>query len=244
VSTPSLELPTLPTTPARAPKPSPALPEHERDRLIRRAKTLSWLSLAYMTLEGAVAITAAILASSVALLGFGLDSAIEGLASIIVIWRFTGRRRLSDHAEQRAQRLVAVSFFLLAPYIAQDALRALINADHPRISWIGIGLSISSMLVMPLLGRAKQRIGSELGSGATAGEGTQNMLCAYLAAGVLTGLALNAAFGLWWADPAVALGIAALAIKEGRETWRGEGCCATTPIGADADHTCHDDCCT
>jgi len=102
----------------------------ERDRLIRRAKTLSWLSLAYMTLEGAVGITAAILAGSVALLGFGLDSAIEALASIIVIWRFTGARRLSTHAEERAQRLVAISFFLLAPYIAQDALRALVNAHH------------------------------------------------------------------------------------------------------------------
>ena len=244
MSTPSLELPTLPTTPARAPPPRPALQEHERDRLIRSAKTLSWLSLAYMTVEGAVAITAAIIAGSVALLGFGLDSAIEGLASIIVIWRFTGRRRLSDHAEQRAERLVAISFFLLAPYVAQAALRALINADRPSISWIGIGLSISSMLVMPLLRRAKHRIGSQLGSGATTGEGTQNMLCAYLAASVLVGLALNVAFGLWWADPVVALGIAALAIKEGRETWRGEGCCATTPIGADADHACRDDCCT
>jgi divalent metal cation (Fe/Co/Zn/Cd) transporter len=196
-----------------------------------------------MSVEGAVAITAAILAGSVALLGFGLDSAIEGLASIIVIWRFTGRRRLSADAEQRAQRLVAISFFLLAPYIARDAVRALINGDHPSISWIGIGLSISSMVVMPLLGRAKQRIGARLGSGATAGEGTQNMLCAYLAAGVLAGLALNAAFGLWWADPAVALGIAALAIKEGHQTWRGDGCC-TIPVGAAADPTCHDDCCT
>jgi divalent metal cation (Fe/Co/Zn/Cd) transporter len=196
-----------------------------------------------MTVEGAVAITTAIIAGSVALLGFGLDSAIEGLASIIVIWRFTGQRRLSDHAEQRAERLVAISFFLLAPYVAQAALRALINADRPSISWIGIGLSISSMLVMPLLGRARRRIGSQLGSGATAGEGTQNMLCAYLAASVLVGLALNVAFGLWWADPVVALGIAALAIKEGRETWRGEGCCATTPIAVDADHACRDDCC-
>jgi divalent metal cation (Fe/Co/Zn/Cd) transporter len=197
-----------------------------------------------MTVEGAVAITTAIIAGSVALLGFGLDSAIEGLASIIVIWRFTGQRRLSDHAEQRAERLVAISFFLLAPYLGRAALRALINADRPSISWIGIGLSISSMLVMPQLGRAKHRIGSQLGSGATTGEGTQNMLCAYLAASVLVGLALNVAFGLWWADPVVALGIAALAIKEGRETWRGEGCCSTTPIGADPGHACHDDCCT
>jgi divalent metal cation (Fe/Co/Zn/Cd) transporter len=215
----------------------------ERDRLIRRAKALSWLSLAYMTVEGAVAIAAAMLAGSVALLGFGLDSAIEALASIIVIWRFTGTRRLSAHAEERAQRLVAISFFLLAPYIAQDALRALINAHHPSTSWIGIGVSISSTLVMPALGRAKQRVGSRLGSGATAGEGAQNMLCAYLAAGVLGGLALNAAFGLWWADPAVALGIASLALKEGRETWQGHGCCTPTPTGPGEQLACTDDCC-
>lgn len=243
MSTPSLELSTLPTTPASTPARRPTLHEDERDRLIRRAKTLSWLSLAYMTAEGTIAITAAMIASSVALLGFGLDSTIEGLASIIVIWRFTGRRRLSQHAERRAQRLVAISFFLLAPYIAHDALRTLINAQHPSISWIGIGLSIASIIVMPLLGRAKQGIGFQLGSGATAGEGTQNMLCAYLAAGVLVGLVLNAAFGLWWADPAIALGIAAIAINEGRETWRGEGCCTAMPIDAIAHDPCHDDCC-
>ena len=129
---------------------------------------------------------------------------------------------VSEHAERRAQRLVAVTFFLLAPYIAQDAIRTLVNGEHPGTSWLGIGLSMSSIIVMPLLGRAKQRIGHRLGSGATAGEGAQNMLCAYLAAGVLTGLVLNAAFGLWWADPAVALGIAVLALNEGRETWRAK----------------------
>lgn len=237
MSTPSLEL-TLPRPPPATARQPPALDPVERDRLIRRAKALSWLSLAYMTAEGAVAITAAILASSVALLGFGLDSAIEGLASIIVIWRFTGARRLSADAERSAERLVAVSFFLLAPFVAQDAIRTLIDGDHPSTSWLGIGLSISSIIVMPLLGRAKQRIGQRLGSGATAGEGTQNMLCAYLAAGVLAGLALNAAFGLWWADPAVALGIAALAIREGRQTWRGEGCCASPPIPASDEAAC------
>ena len=197
-----------------------------------------------MSAEGAVAITAAILASSVALLGFGLDSAIEGLASIIVIWRFTGTRRLSEHAEQRAQRLVAITFFLLAPYITQDAIRTLIDGEHPRTSWLGIGLSISSIIVMPLLGKAKQTIGQRLGSGATAGEGAQNMLCAYLAAGVLTGLVLNAAFGLWWADPAVALAIGALALNEGRQTWHGQGCCATSPLPGEPLDTCHDDCCS
>jgi divalent metal cation (Fe/Co/Zn/Cd) transporter len=230
-----------------SPRPSAARLDPDervgRDRLIRRAKTLSWVSLAYMTVEGAVAITAAMLAGSVALLGFGLDSAIEALASIIVIWRFTGSRRLSAYAEQRAQKLVAISFFLLAPYIAQDALRTLINANHPSTSWIGIGLSISSILLMPTLGRAKQTIGTRLGSGATAGEGTQNMLCAYLAAGVLAGLALNAAFGLWWADPAVALGIAALALKEGHQTWHGHGCCSPGPTHVDRYIACDHDCC-
>ncbi|MGH2862061.1 MAG: cation transporter [Solirubrobacteraceae bacterium] len=197
-----------------------------------------------MTVEGAVGITAAVAAGSVALLGFGLDSVIEALASVIVIWRFTGHRRLSEHAEQRAQRLVAISFFLLAPYVAQDAIRALIAGDHPSVSVVGIGLSISSLVLMPILARAKQQIGSRLGSAATAGEGTQNMLCAYLAAGVLGGLVLNAAFGVWWADPVVALAIAALAVREGRETWRGEGCCAPASITAgEPVDCCDDDCC-
>jgi divalent metal cation (Fe/Co/Zn/Cd) transporter len=244
MSTPSLDLPTLTTVTIASQRQQSALAPAERDRLISRAKALSWLSLAYMTAEGAIAITAATLAGSVALLGFGLDSAIEGLASIIVIWPFTGSRRLSEHAEQRAQRLVAVTFFLLALYIAQDAIRALMAGVHPSTSWLGIGLSISSIIVMPLLGKTKQRIGQRLGSGATAGEGAQNMLCAYLAAGVLSGLVLNAAFGLWWADPGVALGIAALALNEGREAWRGEGCCFASAIPSEPLSNCHDGCCT
>jgi divalent metal cation (Fe/Co/Zn/Cd) transporter len=241
MSSPPFELAVV-TAPSVGARQS-ALDPAERDRLIRRAKALSWLSLAYMTAEGAIGITAAVLASSVALLGFGLDSVIEGLASVTVIWRFTGSRRLSDHAEQRAQRLVAITLFLLAPYIAQDAIRALAGSEHPATSWLGIGLSISSIIAMPLLGKTKHRIGQRLGSGATSGEGTQNMLCAYLAAGVLTGLVLNAAFGLWWADPAVALAIAALALHEGHETWRGEGCCAPATLGRQPD-ACDDDCCT
>src|ERR1700759_5671706 len=174
----------------------PAAPRG-RDRDIRRAKALSWLSLAWMTVEGAVAVGAAIAAGSVALLGFGIDSAVEALASVIVIWRFTGRRRLSEQAEERAQRLVAISFFPLAPYIAQDAVRTLIASEHPEVSWVGVALSASSLVVMPLLGRAKQRVGAQLGSGATAGEGAQNLLCAYLAAGVLAGLLANALVGAW-----------------------------------------------
>jgi divalent metal cation (Fe/Co/Zn/Cd) transporter len=213
-----------------------------RARLVRRAKQLSWLSLGWMTIEGAVAVTAGLIAGSVALVGFGIDSAIEGLASVIVIWRFTGDRVHSDAAERRAQQLVAVSFFLLAPYIAQDAIRTLLAGDRPESTIVGIALSISSLAVMPLLGRAKQRIGSQLGSSATAGEGTQNLLCAYLAAGVLAGLLANSLFGLWWLDPVVALGIAAVAVREGREAWAGESCCADPLEIATADG-CGDDCC-
>jgi divalent metal cation (Fe/Co/Zn/Cd) transporter len=242
MSSPSLELATVTALPSASRQPSPREPV-ERDRLIRRAKALSWLSLAYMSAEGAIAITAAVLAGSVALLGFGLDSVIEGLASVIVIWRFSGARRLSEHAEHRAQQFVAITFFLLAPYIAQDAVRTLAGGEHAATSWLGIGLAISSIVTMPLLGHAKQRIGRRLGSGATAGEGTQNMLCAYLATAVLTGLVLNTAFGLWWADPAVALAVAVLALYEGRELWQGEGCCATPPILGDTLEACRDDCC-
>jgi divalent metal cation (Fe/Co/Zn/Cd) transporter len=191
----------------------------------RRALQLSWFSLGYMAAEGAVAVLAALLAHSVALLGLGLDSAIEGLASIIIVWRFTGDRAMSEAAELRAQRAVAITFFLLAPYIGVEATRALATREHPDTSWLGIGLSLSSIAVMPLLGLAKKRIGQRLGSGATSGEGTQNLLCAYLAAAVLAGLLANTAFGLWWLDPAVALLIAALAIHEGREAWQGEDCC-------------------
>jgi divalent metal cation (Fe/Co/Zn/Cd) transporter len=222
-------------------EPRSVVVDVERDRLVRRAKALSWVSLAWMTAEGTVAITAALTAGSVALLGFGLDSVIEALASVIVIWRFTGDRGLSDLAERRAQRLVAISFFLLAPYVAQDAIRALIAGDHPSISLVGIGLSISSLILMPLLGRAKQRVGAGLGSAATAGEGTQNLLCAYLAAGVLAGLIVNVAFGWWWADPVIAVGIAGIAVKEGLETWRGEGCCA--PAAVVESSACAEDCC-
>src|SRR3954470_22267092 len=133
-------------------------------RAARRARLLSWLSLAYMAAEGAIAITAAVIAGSVALLGFGLDSAIEGLASVIIVWRFTGSRTLSETAEARASKAVAVTFFLLAPYITYDAITSLIAHQHPSTSWLGIGLSIASLLVMPVLGVAKKQLGTRLGS--------------------------------------------------------------------------------
>jgi divalent metal cation (Fe/Co/Zn/Cd) transporter len=194
-------------------------------RLARRAKLLSWLSLAYMALEGLVALMAGIVAGSIALVGFGIDSAIEGFASVIIVWRFTGSRVVSETAEHRAQKLVAVQFFLLAPYVSAQAVRALVNGAHAEESVVGMALAASSIVVMPWLGRAKQRIGSRIGSSATASEGKQNLLCAYLAVALLAGLLGNALFGAWWLDPVVALLIAVVAVQEGREAWRGDACC-------------------
>ena len=220
-----------------------------RDRyqtLAGRVRLLSWLSLAWMTIEGAVAIGAGIVAGSIALVGFGLDSAIEGFASVIIIWRFTGQRVFSHAAEERAQRLVAVQFFLLAPYVGVESVRVLVRGDHAQASWVGVALAVASVVLMPMLGVAKQRLADQLGSAATAGEGRQNMLCAYLAGALLLGLLGNALFGAWWLDPAVGLLIAGVAVREGAEAWRGEGCCVSSPLdGAQfADEPCHDDCCT
>jgi len=228
--------------PAGAAKPREAsIARHEWLALARRARLLSWVSLAYMSVEGAIAIAAGIVAGSIALIGFGIDSAIEGFASLVIVWRFSGSRLLSQRAERRAQVLVAIQFFLLAPYIGVEAVKALIGGERPDASWIGIGLSITSLAVMPLLGRAKTRIGERTGSVATRGEGQQNMLCAYLSAALLVGLGGNALFGLWWLDPAAALVIAAVALREGVEAWRGEGCCA--PASGGSAESCGEDCC-
>ncbi len=178
-----------------------------------------------MALEGLVAVVAGIVAGSIALIGFGLDSAIEGFASVVIVWRFTGSRTLSERAEHRAQKLVAIQFFILAPYVAVESIRALVNGSRAEESLVGIALAASSLVVMPLLGRAKQRIGARIGSSATASEGMQNLLCAYLAGALLIGLLGNALLGAWWLDPTVGLLIAALAVSEGREAWRGDACC-------------------
>jgi divalent metal cation (Fe/Co/Zn/Cd) transporter len=221
--------------------PAPGVTQAEWLRLARWARWLSWASLAYMAVEGAVALAAGLVAGSVALVGFGIDSAIEGFASLVVVWRFTGSRLHSQHAEQRAQRLVAIQFFLLAPYITVQAVRDLAGGQHPDASWVGIGLAVSSIVLMPALGIAKQRIGQRMGSVATQGEGAQNLLCAYMAGALLAGLAGNAVFGLWWLDPAAALAIAALAVREGLGAWRGESCCI--PSASPADDECTDACC-
>jgi divalent metal cation (Fe/Co/Zn/Cd) transporter len=193
-----------------------------------------------MGAEGAIAISAGVMAGSIALVGFGIDSAIEGFASLVIVWRFTGHRLLSHAAEERAQRLVAIQFFLLAPYDAIEAVRHLATAHDVETSVLGMALTASSLVGMPFLGIAKQRLADTLGSSATRGEGAQNLLCAYLAGAVFLGLAGNALFGWWWLDPIAALLIAGIAVKEGRETWRGEGCCAAPNLDPSA--ACHDDC--
>jgi divalent metal cation (Fe/Co/Zn/Cd) transporter len=238
----SQALPLAPSAPAQAPR----LSDEHRRRLAARVRLLSWLSLGYMAIEGGIAILAGVLAGSIALIGFGLDSAIEGFASAIIVWRFTGHRIFSEAAETRAQKLVAIQFFLLAPYVGFESVRALVAGHHPEVSWLGIALAASSLVVMPYLGIAKQRLAEQLGSPATKGEGRQNMLCAYLAGALLFGLLGNALVGAWWLDPVVGLLIAALAVKEGREAWRGEGCCVAPSLSAGAaggPTACDDDCC-
>ncbi len=226
-------------------RPTAAISPERYRQLAGRVRLLSWLSLGAMSVEGVVALVAGIMAGSIALVGFGLDSAIEGFASVIIIWRFTGSRVMSQTAEQRAQKLVAVQFFLLAPYVAFESVRALAGAEHADVSVLGMALAVWSLITMPLLGVAKQRIAEQIGSAATKGEGRQNVLCAYLAGALLIGLAGNAIAGAWWLDPVVGLLIAAVAVKEGLEAWSGDGCCVGSPLDGFAieGETCQDECC-
>jgi divalent metal cation (Fe/Co/Zn/Cd) transporter len=195
-------------------------------RAARYARWLAWVSLAWMTAEGVVGLIAGIAAGSIALAGWALGSAIEALASVIVIWRFTGSRTMSQAAERRAQQAVAVSFWLLVPYIAVAAIRDLTGHHAATSSVTGIILPALSVVIMPVLGIAKRRLGERLDSDATAGEGTQNLMCAAQAAAVLAGLVIVAAWpGGWPVDPVIALGIAAWSAREGVRSWRGADCC-------------------
>jgi divalent metal cation (Fe/Co/Zn/Cd) transporter len=214
-------------------------PGAHRERLVRRAKFLARLGLAWHGIEAAVAIGAGAAAGSIALVGFGADSLVEAVAGVIVLWRFAGSRASSEAAELRAQKLIGVSFYVIAAYVGFEAVRTLLAGDHPEVSYVGIGLSIATLATMPTLAVAKGHVGEQLGSSATKSEGRQNMLCAYLSGALLLGLGANALFGWWWADPATALVIAGVAVREGREAWRGESCCVA-PVGLDA---CADDCC-
>ncbi len=191
----------------------------------RAARRLAWVSLAVLLVEGGVGLWQGLAVGSVALTGWALGGGSEGLASAMVLWRFTGDRTLSPTAERRAQRGVAVSFWLTAPYIAAESIRHLADGQHCETSVIGIWLTAFALVLMPILGRANHRLGHRLGSGATEGEGTQNYLCAAQAAGVLVGLAVSAAWpGGWWIDPGIGLAIAGVAVWQGIRSWHGHDC--------------------
>jgi divalent metal cation (Fe/Co/Zn/Cd) transporter len=228
-----------------APTVLPSLPlahdhEDDRERLVSRAKLLARLGIAWHGIEAAVAIGSGIVAGSIALVGFGADSLIEAVAGFVLLWRFAASRASSEDAERRAQKLIGASFFVLAAYVGVEAVRNLLTSAHPDVSYVGIGLSVVTLLTMPPLAIAKGRIGDTLGSSATRSEGRQNMLCAYLSAALLVGLSANAIFGLWWADPVTGLLVAGVAVREGRGAWQGESCCAPTiPTG----DSCVDGCC-
>ena len=211
----------LPTLPVIITDPS----DHEkRQRLTSRARRLTQLGLAWHAIEAAVAIAAGVIAGSVALVGFGADSVIEAGAGLVVLWLVTGDRLRSHRAERRAQQLIAGSFLLLAMYVTIESARDLIAGHHPAVSWAGVALAAVTLVAMPPLAAAKRRVGTALGSSATTSESRQTMLCAYLSAALLVGLLANAVAEWWWADPAVALLIAAVALTEAHDAWQGENC--------------------
>lgn len=208
--------------PLRMPAPRDA----DWHRAALTARWLAWASLVWMLVEGAVGLWQGFAVGSIALIGWALGSAVEGLASVIVVWRFTGARTLSETAERRAQRAVAVSFWLIAPYIAAESVHHLLDEHRAEATMIGMALTALALVVMPALGWTKHRLADRLGSAATAGEGTQNYLCAAQAAAVLVGLGVTAVWpGGWWLDPVIGLGVAAAAIREGVGSWRGQDCC-------------------
>jgi cation efflux family protein len=214
-------------------------------RAARRAKLLAWASLLWMSVEGFVGIVAAIQAHSLGVLTWAASSFVEALASVIVVWRFTGRRTLSATSEARAQRWVAASFFLLGPFFVVEAIRKLIDGGATHITVLAVALTISAIVLMPLLGWAKLRLGKQLGSGATAGEGLQNVMCAVQAAAALAAVAA-AGVGLSFFDPIASLVIAGIALKEGRDGWRGVDTCCTptlsTDLARESNAACPDDC--
>ncbi|WP_036337436.1 MULTISPECIES: cation diffusion facilitator family transporter [Modestobacter] len=217
---------------AHAHAPAPAgLPVTERARLGRRARLLAGVSVSYNAVEAVVAITAGLVAGSVALVGFGADSIIEVSSGLIVLWQFS--HRLPETRERAAQRAMAVAFAALAVVVGVESVRALAAGAEPEASPVGIALTVASLIVMPFLSWAQRRTGRALGSDAVVADGTQTALCAWLSAAVAIGLILNAALGWSWADPVAGLVIAAVAAREAVQAWRGEGCCAPSRPGAD-----------
>jgi divalent metal cation (Fe/Co/Zn/Cd) transporter len=207
---------------------TPAAVAAERRSAARRGHLLQYATIAWNAGECLVALGAGALAGSVALVGFGLDSAIEVAASLAALWRL---RRDADPARREAAERQALAgigacFLLLAAFVGYQAVSSLVAGHAPEESWTGIGLAALSLVVMPLLARAKRRVARRLGSGALEAETRQTEFCAYLSAILLAGLGLNATLGWWWADPVAGLGMLPLIAREGWEAWRGRTCCA------------------
>ncbi len=196
-----------------------------------------------MTVEAGVAIVAALVAGSVALLAFGLDSLIELVSASTILWLYSANRHTSEAAERRAQQIIAGCFAVLALYVAFDAISTLAGGSHPETSWPGVAVATGAILVMPLLARAKGRVAVHLGSAATAGDAAQSWLCAISAAALIVSIFANAALGWWWLDPITGLGIASLAVREGREAWAGEVCADCAPVGFESRVACGEDDC-
>jgi divalent metal cation (Fe/Co/Zn/Cd) transporter len=196
----------------------------ERDRLRRKALLLAWGGNAWHIVEFVLSIAAGVAAGSIALVAFGIDSVIEAAAGFVIIWLVLSSRAHSDRAERRAQRLIAASYGVLVVYVLVESVSSLASREKPQATWFGVAVLLAAAVSMPLLARAKRRVGRALGSHATASEGSQNLICAYLAVTALAGIGANALFGWWWADPVAALGIAGIAAWEGVRAWRGDLC--------------------
>jgi divalent metal cation (Fe/Co/Zn/Cd) transporter len=203
----------------------------ERRVLLRRALILAWFTVGWNIIEGIVAISAAVAAGSRALLGFGLDSGVESMSATVVLWRLYAERRdphRAEAVEQRALRLIGVTFFVLAAFVAVESIRALVGRHEPDVSVVGIVLTAVSIVVMQWLAQTKRRVGIAMESKAVQADSSQTSACVYLSIVVLCGLLLNAAFGWWWADPLAALGVVVFLIREGREALTAEhsdDCC-------------------
>jgi divalent metal cation (Fe/Co/Zn/Cd) transporter len=201
-------------------------PAPDRAALLRAGRRLSLFTVLWNAVEGIVSVTAGIFAGSIALVGFGVDSFVETSSGVVMLWRFRPRpdRADEERAEARALRLVGVSLLLLGAYVTWEAASALFRREGPDASVVGIVIAAVSLVVMPVLARRKRRVAAALGSRALQADSFQTTACMYLSAILLAGLALNAAFGLWWADPVAALAMVPIIAKEGREALRGKAC--------------------
>ena len=220
---------------------STAVPSGERRRQLgRRAQLLAGASVTYNLLESVVAVGAGMAASSIALVGFGLDSLVEVASGLVILWQF--RHPLPETREKQALRYIAISFFALAAYVTIESARSLTGAGEATPTGLGVGIALASLIIMPLLSWAQRRTGRELGSGSVVADSKQTLLCSYLSAVLLLGLLANAMLGWSWADPIAALIIAGVAVREGLEAWRGEACrCGPAGIAIE-DHADADDC--